>query len=49
MHLVVEAPDRNRYQHVPVRGGKATVDVVIGKNWVPRVPVHVLVRRGSET
>jgi uncharacterized protein YfaS (alpha-2-macroglobulin family) len=44
--VIVEAPDGNRYQAVRVRGGKATVRVPIEKEWVPRIPVHVVLERG---
>lgn len=44
--VVIEAPDGNRYQHVAVHGGKATISLPVPTGWVPRVPVHVVVRRG---
>ncbi|MFT4625667.1 MAG: hypothetical protein ACI8PZ_004338, partial [Myxococcota bacterium] len=44
--VVIETPDGNRYQNVRVRGGKATVSIPIEQGWVPRLPVHVLLRRG---
>ena len=44
--VVVEAPDGNRYRTVKVRGGKATVPIDVEPGWVPRLPVHVLLRRG---
>jgi hypothetical protein len=44
--VVVETPSGNRYQTVPVSGGRAVVSVPVEKGWVPKIPVHVLLRRG---
>jgi hypothetical protein len=44
--VIVEAPAGNRYLQVPVRGGKATVSFPVETGWVPRLPVHVILRRG---
>ncbi|MEZ4238539.1 MAG: alpha-2-macroglobulin family protein [Myxococcota bacterium] len=44
--VVVEAPERNLYREVVVRGGQGTVQVPIETGWVPRIPVHVVLRRG---
>lgn len=44
--IITEAPDRNEYRWVDVRGGKATVEIDIDKTYVPRVPVHVVLMRG---
>lgn len=44
--IVVEAPDGNRYLHQSVRGGKATISLPVPTGWVPRVPVHVVLRKG---
>ncbi|MBK7003151.1 MAG: alpha-2-macroglobulin [Rhodoferax sp.] len=43
---VIEAPDGNRYQWFTVKNGAATVDVPIQKNFVPRLPVHLVLMRG---
>ncbi|MEQ1503706.1 MAG: alpha-2-macroglobulin family protein, partial [Myxococcota bacterium] len=43
---VIEAPDGNRYRQVEVRGGQATLQIPIETGWVPRIPVHVVLRRG---
>ncbi|MEZ4322900.1 MAG: alpha-2-macroglobulin family protein [Myxococcota bacterium] len=44
--VVVEGPKGNDYKSVAILGGKATVPVKIEEGWVPRIPVHVLLRRG---
>jgi uncharacterized protein YfaS (alpha-2-macroglobulin family) len=44
--VVIEAPKGNVYKTVEVYGGKATVPVRIEEGWTPRIPVHVLLRRG---
>ncbi len=44
--VVVEAPQGNEYLRVPVRNGAATVSIPVREGWVPRVPVHVLLRTG---
>ncbi len=44
--VVVEAPGGNQYQHVAVHGGQATVTIPVTTGWVPRVPVHLVLRRG---
>ncbi|MFT5679710.1 MAG: hypothetical protein ACI8RZ_000615 [Myxococcota bacterium] len=43
---VIEAPGGNRYQWLTVRGGQATLRLRIEEDWVPRVPVHVVLMRG---
>ncbi|MBI3776433.1 MAG: alpha-2-macroglobulin [Gammaproteobacteria bacterium] len=43
---ITETPDGNRYQWIAVNKGKAAFDVVIEKNFVPRVPVHFVLMRG---
>ena len=43
---MVETPDGNRYQWLTVKNGAATFDVVIQKNFVPRLPVHFVLMRG---
>lgn len=43
---IVEAPEGNQYLHVPVRQGKATISFPVRTGWVPRLPVHVVLRRG---
>jgi alpha-2-macroglobulin len=44
--VVIEAPGGNVYREVAVRGGQGTVSVPIQTGWVPRIPVHVVLRRG---
>ncbi len=44
--VVIEAPKGNQYKAVNIVGGKATVPVRIEEGWTPRIPVHVLLRRG---
>lgn len=44
--VVVETPKGNDYKAVAIIGGKATVPVKVEEGWVPRLPVHVLLRRG---
>jgi uncharacterized protein YfaS (alpha-2-macroglobulin family) len=43
---VVEAPEGNRYEWVPVEGGAATYRLPIRGNWAPRLPVHFVLMRG---
>ncbi|MCP4662438.1 MAG: hypothetical protein GY856_44130 [bacterium] len=40
------APEGNRYQWLPARGGKAMFELPILGTWTPRVPVHFLLMRG---
>lgn len=46
--IVVEALDGNKYYTAPVRGGKANFSLPVKEGWVPRIPVHVLLRRGRK-
>jgi len=46
--VVVEGPKQNQYRSVPIVGGKATVPVKIREGWVPKLPIHVLLRRGRD-
>ncbi len=43
---VIETPEGNRYQWFPVKNGAASFDVLVQKNFVPRVPVHFVLMRG---
>jgi uncharacterized protein YfaS (alpha-2-macroglobulin family) len=43
---VVEAPEGNRYEWLPMRGGKAVFDLPVEGPWTPKVPVHFLLMRG---
>jgi hypothetical protein len=43
---IIEGPDGNRYQWFTVKGGAATFDVQVQKNFVPRLPVHFVLMRG---
>jgi hypothetical protein len=43
---VVEAPEGNRYEWVPVEGGAATYHLQIRGNWTPRLPIHFVLMRG---
>jgi hypothetical protein len=43
---VIEAPEGNAYQWLPVEGGAATFKVPIHGNYAPRLPVHFLLERG---
>ena len=43
---VVEAPDRNRYSWLDVRGGQATLQLPVEPAWAPRLPVHFVLLRG---
>lgn len=43
---VVEAPEGNRYDWLPVEGGKAAYSVPILGTYTPRLPVHFLLLRG---
>lgn len=47
--VVIEGPERNVYKQVAVRQGKAVIGVPIDTGWVPKVPVHVVLRRGRGT
>ncbi len=44
--LVIEAPDRNRYERFVVKDGQAVVKVPVEAAFVPRLPVHVVLMRG---
>lgn len=44
--VVIEAPDRNIYRWVPVRGGKAVVSITLERTYTPTLPVHVMLLRG---
>ncbi|MEQ9502157.1 MAG: alpha-2-macroglobulin family protein [Deltaproteobacteria bacterium] len=44
--VVVEGPDRNRYEWIDVKAGAATYRHVVKKNEVPRLPVHFVLMRG---
>ncbi len=43
---VVEAPEGNRYEWLPVRGGKAAYAVPVLGTYTPRLPVHFILMRG---
>jgi alpha-2-macroglobulin len=43
---IIETPDGNRYQWFTVKGGAASFDVVVQKNFVPRIPLHFVLMRG---
>lgn len=44
---IVEHPDgRNRYQWLPVRGGKAVFSLRIERSFLPEIPVHFMLIRG---
>ncbi len=43
---VVEAPEGNRYEWLPVTGGQAVFSLPIEGPWTPRLPVHFLLMRG---
>jgi hypothetical protein len=43
---VVEAPEGNRYEWLPVEGGAATYHLPIRGTWTPRLPVHFVLMRG---
>lgn len=43
---VIEAPDANRYEWLPVEGGQATLPVTLAAGHAPRLPVHVVLFRG---
>ncbi|MDG1479402.1 MAG: alpha-2-macroglobulin family protein [Myxococcota bacterium] len=43
---VIETPRGNRYQWLTVRGGQATLRLRVEEDWVPQVPVHVVLMRG---
>ena len=43
---VIEAPEGNEYQWLPVENGAATFKMTLRKNFAPRVPVHFVLMRG---
>lgn len=43
---IVEAPEGNRYEWLPVRGGKASYAVPVLGTYTPRLPVHFILMRG---
>jgi alpha-2-macroglobulin len=43
---IVEAPEGNRYEWLPVEGGRATFHLAVLDTFVPRVPVHFVLMRG---
>ncbi len=43
---IVEAPEGNQYQWVPVEGGAATFRLPIVGHYAPRIPVHFVLVRG---
>lgn len=44
--VVVETPSGHQLQSTRIDGGKATITIPVEEGWVPRIPVHVLLRRG---
>ncbi len=44
--VIVETPEGNRYQWLPVRGGSASFKLQMERTWVPRLPVHFVLMRG---
>ena len=46
--IVVEDLTGNQYYTAPVRGGKVSFSLPVKEGWVPRIPVHVLLRRGRK-
>jgi uncharacterized protein YfaS (alpha-2-macroglobulin family) len=44
--VIVEAPEGNRYQWLPVRNGSATFSLPVSNTWVPKLPVHFVLMRG---
>ncbi|WP_455210457.1 alpha-2-macroglobulin family protein [Kaarinaea lacus] len=44
--VIVEAPDKNRYEWISVRGGSATFQLPVTTAFTPRVPVHFVLMRG---
>jgi uncharacterized protein YfaS (alpha-2-macroglobulin family) len=44
--VIVEAPDGNRYEWLPVRKGNATYRLTVQGSWTPRLPVHFVLMRG---
>ena len=44
--VIVETPEGNRYQWLPVRGGSASFKLTVLPTWVPRLPVHFVLMRG---
>lgn len=44
--VIVEAPDGNHYQWIPVKGGVATFTLPIVNTFAPNVPVHFILLRG---
>lgn len=44
---VIERPDgKNNYQWITIRNGTAAFELVIEKNFMPRIPVHFILMRG---
>ena len=43
---VIEHPKYNEYRWIPIRGGKADIDIVLAREHVPQLPVHFLLMRG---
>ncbi len=43
---VVETPEGNRYEWLPVAGGQAVFTLPIEGAWTPKLPVHFLLMRG---
>ncbi len=43
--VIVEAPEGNRYQWVPVRGGTANFQLELLPTWAPRLPIHLVLMR----
>ncbi|HEY4223489.1 MAG TPA: alpha-2-macroglobulin family protein, partial [Myxococcota bacterium] len=44
--VIVEQPGQNSYSIIDIDNGQATVDVTVGKENVPNLPVHVVLMRG---
>ena len=44
--VIVETPEGNRYEWLPVRGGSATYRLEVEQTWVPKLPVHFVLMRG---
>lgn len=44
--VVIEGPDKNRYEWIDVKNGAATYVHRVQKNEVPRLPVHFVLMRG---
>ncbi len=43
---IIEAPDKNLYEWISVRGGSAAFSVPIAADFTPRIPVHFILMRG---